>query len=93
VILSEELDSTAYIIVIAISWLVFLGAMAIWFNRVGGEPEPASLTPQIEVVSLSGGEGTGTLAFRTLDRLVGLPVALINAITGRGRNGHDGADK
>jgi hypothetical protein len=93
VILSEELDSAAYIVVIAISWLVFLSAMAIWFSRVGRKSEPASLAQRIEVVSLSGGEGTGTLAFRALDRLVGLPIALVNAITGRGRNDHDGADK
>jgi NADH-quinone oxidoreductase subunit H len=93
VILSEELDATAYIVVIAISWLVFLSAIATWLSRVGWKSEPASMTQRIEVVSLSGGEGTGTLAFRALDRLVGLPIALVHAITGRGRNDHDGADK
>jgi hypothetical protein len=93
VILKQELDSAAYIVVIAISWLVFIGAMAIWFSRVGRKDEPSSTVQRIEVVSLSGGEGTGTLAFRALDRLVGLPIALVNAISGRGRNGHDGADE
>jgi NADH-quinone oxidoreductase subunit H len=83
VILSEELDSVAYIIVIAASWLVFLVSMAIWFTRVGRKPEPV-VARRVEVVSLSGGQGTGTLAFRALDRLIGMPVSLINAITGRG---------
>jgi NADH-quinone oxidoreductase subunit H len=93
VILSEELDSAAYIVVIAISWLVFVGAMAIWFSRVGRKSDPVSSAQRIEVVSLSGGEGAGTLAFRALDRLVGLPIALVNAISGRGRGGHGGADE
>jgi NADH-quinone oxidoreductase subunit H len=93
VILSDELSSAAYIVVIVISWLVFLGAMGTWFSRAGRKSEPVSMAQRIEVVSLSGGEGTGTLAFRALDRLVGLPIALVHAITGRGRNDHDGADK
>ncbi len=63
VILSEELDSHAYIVVIAISWLVFIGAMAIWFSRVGRKSEPASPTQQIEVVSLSGGQGRARWLF------------------------------
>jgi NADH-quinone oxidoreductase subunit H len=93
VVLSDELSSAAYIVVIAISWVVFLGAMGTWFGRAGQKSEPAAMAQRIEVVSLSGGEGTGTLAFRALDRLVGLPIALVNAITGRDRNGHDGADE
>ncbi len=94
VILSEELDSTTYIVIIAVSWLVFLGAMVIWFSRVGRKSDPAeSMTQRIEVVSLSGGQGTGTLAFRALDRLLGLPISLVNTITGRGRKDRDGADE
>ena len=93
VVLSDELSSAAYIVVIAISWVVFLGAMGTWFSRAGRKSEPAAMAQRIEVVSLSGGEGTGALAFRALDRLVGLPIALVNVITRRDRNGHDGADE
>jgi NADH-quinone oxidoreductase subunit H len=93
VILSDELSPAAYIVVIAISWLVFLGAMGTWFSRAGRKSEPVSMAQRVEVVSLSGGEGTGTLAFRALDRLVGLPITLVHAITGRGGNDHDGAEK
>jgi NADH-quinone oxidoreductase subunit H len=91
VILSEELNSGTYIIVIAASWVIFLAGMAIWFTRVGRKPVPAMAVQPIEVVSLSGGQGTGTLAFRALDRLIGLPISLVNAITGRGKK-HDGAN-
>jgi NADH-quinone oxidoreductase subunit H len=83
VILSEELDSVAYIIVIAVSWLVFLVSMALWFSRVGRKAEPVAAR-RVEVVSLSGGQGTGALAFRALDRLIGMPISLVNAVTGRG---------
>jgi hypothetical protein len=83
VILSEELSDTTYAVVIAISWIVTAGGAATWFGRVGRKPELGARTARrVEVVSLSGGQGTA--AFRTLDRLIGAPITLINALTGRG---------
>lgn len=87
VILSEELSDAAYAVVIAISWVVTVVGAAMWFARVGRKPELGARTAgRVEVVSLSGGQGTA--AFRTLDRLIGAPITLINAVTGRGsKNG------
>ena len=66
-----------------IAWALFLAGASFWLGRVGRKPEPVS-APRVEVVSLSGGAGSGLPAFTVLDRLLGVPVALARTVSGRG---------
>jgi NADH-quinone oxidoreductase subunit H len=97
VTLSEELDTAAYVTTLAIGWLVFIIGASVWFMRVGRKPELVAATRRVEVVSLSGQQGVGMTVFHAFDRLIGLPFALIGAITGRrGKDdsaSHDGANE
>lgn len=85
IVLEEELSDTGYVLLIVSGWVVFLGALAFWLGRAGRKPE-AVASSRIETVTLSGGSsGFGTLVFRSIDRMVGVPFK----ITGRNKQNDD----
>jgi len=79
VVLSEELGTAAYLVLLLAGWIVFVGAAGYWMSRAGRKSDPVS-APRIEVVSLSGGQGVGTVALRAVDRVFGAPAALARAV-------------
>ncbi len=56
VLLQDEVNTAAYVIVLALGWLVFLVALGWWLNRAGAKPDPLT-TRRVEMVTLPGGRG------------------------------------
>jgi NADH-quinone oxidoreductase subunit H len=90
VVLEEELDTTAFVILLAIGWAVFLVGISMWASRAGRKLDAVEMR-RVEVVSLSGGSGVGAVALRALDRVIGAPFALVGAARGRRSKDDDGA--
>lgn len=87
VVLEETYGSQAMVIMSAIAWVLFLVGAAYWLERVGRKPE--MVAPQrVEVVSLSGDSGVGLLTMHAVDKMLGVPVALSRAVTGKGGGGN-----
>jgi NADH-quinone oxidoreductase subunit H len=82
VVLEVEIGGSARVVMAVIAWVLFLGGAAYWLGRVGRKPGAFS-APRVEVVSLSGAGGAGTRAFTLLDRMLGVPVALARAVSGK----------
>lgn len=72
VLVSEELSDTTYAVLSLAASVVVVAGAAIWFGRVGRKSDMAASSARVEVVSLSGGQGTGTSALRVMDRVAGL---------------------
>lgn len=86
VVLDVEVGGSAKLIMAVIAWVLFLAGASFWLGRAGRKPEPMS-APRVEVVSLSG--RSGLPAFTMFDKMLGVPVALARAFSGRG-GGTDG---
>jgi NADH-quinone oxidoreductase subunit H len=83
VVLEETYGSQVTVIMAVIVWVLFLAGAAYWLERVGRKPEPVA--PQrVEVVSLSGDAGMGLLTMHAVDKMLGVPVALSRAVSGKG---------
>jgi len=81
VVLEEELSTSAFIVLLAAGWIVFLVSVSYWLSRAGQKPDLVA-TRRIEVVSLSGGQGAGAAALRAVDKVFSAPAALAKAVSG-----------
>lgn len=82
VVLEPEVSTAGYAALVLIGWVFFIGVSAIWLSRVGYKPEAAP-SSRVEVVTLAGGSGTGTMAVRVLDRMLSGPMATLSGETRR----------
>jgi NADH-quinone oxidoreductase subunit H len=76
VVVREEVDDLTYFTLALIGSVVVILGVAIWLGRAGRKPDLVA-TPRVEVVSLSGNQGLGAATLRAVDRLIGLPLALL----------------
>lgn len=82
VVLEETYGGQVTVIMAVIAWVLFLAGAAYWLGRVGRKPELVG--PQrVEVVSLSGDAGMGLLTMHAVDKMLGVPVALSRAVSGK----------
>lgn len=94
VVLEETYGGQMTVIMAVVAWVLFLAGAAYWLERVGRKPETAA--PQrVEVVSLSGDAGMGLLTMHAVDKMLGVPVALSRAVSGKrgGENPGRGAQE
>ncbi len=82
VILEETYGSQVTVIMSVVAWVLFLAGAAYWLERVGRKPEPVG-AKRVEVVSLSGDAGMGLLTMHAVDKMLGVPVALSRAVSGK----------
>jgi NADH-quinone oxidoreductase subunit H len=72
VILGDELDQTVYVILTVVAAILFVAAAAFWLERAGRKTDTLG-RDQVEVVSLSGGPGIGSMALHAVDKVMRAP--------------------